>query len=353
MASFADMAEFENEIEEEDELFEHYRFGVDPGQEPTRLDKFLMDRLGNTSRNRIQNGIKEGFVKIDDLEVKKPNTRVKPHQTVVISLPEPPRNEEMKAEKLDLNIPHEDQELLIVNKTPGMVVHPGFNNWDGTLINGLLYHLRGHDLPTSDGEHPRPGLVHRIDKDTSGLLVIAKTETAMTKLAKQFFDHTTERTYHALVWGDVKEDAGTITGHIGRSLKDRRVMTVFPQGEYGKHAVTHYKVLRRFHYVTLIQCNLETGRTHQIRAHMKHLGHPLFNDAMYGGDKILSGETFTKYKQFVQNVFKVMPRQALHAKTLGFVHPGTGKKIEFDSDIPADFAEALQKWEHYTKHKPA
>ena len=218
------------------------------------------------------------------------------------------------------------------------------------MINGLMHHLNHLNLPTLEDERPRPGLVHRIDKDTSGLLVIAKTETAMTKMAKQFYDHSIERTYQALVWGNVKEEKGTITGHIGRSLKDRRTMSVFPNGEFGKHAVTHYQVLERFHYVTLIQCKLETGRTHQIRAHMKYIGHPLFNDEMYGGDKILAGETFTKYKQFVDNCFKVLPRQALHAKTLGFIHPKTNKTVQFDSELPEDFVAGLEKWRHYIKH---
>lgn len=340
-----------NEEVEDDELFEHHRIDVDPGQEPVRLDKYLMDKLPNTTRNRIQNGIKDGFVKVDDIAVLKPNTKVRPSQVIVMSLPEPPRNNELLPEKLDLNIEYEDDEVLIVNKVPGMVVHPGYNNWDGTLINGLLHHLSELELPTMEEDRPRPGLVHRIDKDTSGLLVIAKTENAMNKLAKQFFDHSIERTYHALVWGDVKQDSGTITGHVGRNFKDRRVMSVFDDGEFGKHAVTHYKVLQRFHYVTLIECKLETGRTHQIRAHMKHLGHPLFNDEMYGGDRVLSGEMFSKYKQFVTNVFKVLPRQALHAKTLGFVHPKTNKWVQFDTELPEDFASGIEKWIHYAKHK--
>lgn len=335
---------------EEDALFEHYRISVDPGQVAERLDKYLFDKIPNTTRNRLQNCITEGFVKIDGVEVTKYNTKVRPNQEIVISLPHPPRNEELLPEELELNIPYEDSDILIVNKNPGMVVHPGFNNWNGTLINGLLHHLNHMDLPTMEDERPRPGLVHRIDKDTSGLLVIAKTENAMTKLAKQFYDHSIERTYLALVWGNVKEDKGTIQGNIGRSLKDRRVMSVFPESDFGKHAITHFKVMERFHYVTLIQCKLETGRTHQIRAHMKYMGHPLFNDEMYGGDKILAGETFTKYKQFVENCFKIMPRQALHAKTLGFVHPKSGKVVQFDSELPTDFVDCLEKWRNYLKH---
>ena len=263
-------------------------------------------------------------------------------------MPTPPRNDEILPEPLDLSIIYEDDYLLVVHKPPGMVVHPAYNNWTGTLVNGLVYHF--DHLPTSQNGDIRPGLVHRIDKDTSGLLVIAKTEDAMSGLAKQFFDHSVERTYYALVWGDVIEDSGTITGHVGRSLKDRKVMTVFPDGEFGKHAVTHYKVLQRFHYVTLVQCNLETGRTHQIRAHMKYLGHPLFNDATYGGDRILSGEVFTNYKQFVSNTFTALPRQALHAKTLGFIHPITKEKHQFDSDIPHDFQSAIERWQSYTEN---
>lgn len=344
------MNNFENELEDES-LFEHYKIVADPNQGPVRLDKFLLDRIEGVSRNRIQNGIKGGYVKIDNEVINKANFKIRPDQQITVSLPHPPRNEDLKPEALDLNIPYEDEEILIVNKEPGMVVHPGFNNWDGTLINGLLHHLSDLELPTMEEDRPRPGLVHRIDKDTSGLLVIAKTQNAMTKMAKQFYDHSIERTYHALVWGNVREDKGTITGNIGRSLKDRRVMSVFPEGDFGKHAVTHYEVLERFHYVTLVKCNLETGRTHQIRAHMKYLGHPLFNDEMYGGDKILSGEQFTKYRQFVQNVFKVLPRQALHAKTLGFVHPKTGETVEFDSVIPDDFTSALEKWQNYAQHK--
>jgi 23S rRNA pseudouridine1911/1915/1917 synthase len=339
------------DIELEDEgLFEHHRIMVDAGQLPERLDKFLLDKLPNTTRNRIQNSIKNGFVKIDNQEITKSNTKIKPKQEITIFLPHPPRNEELKPEKLNLDIVFEDSEILIINKKPGMVVHPGYNNWSGTLINGLLHHLQSIDLPVMEEDRPRPGLVHRIDKDTSGLLVIAKTENAMNKLAKQFYDHSIDRTYNALVWGNVKQDSGTITGHIGRSLKDRRVMTVFEDGSFGKHAVTHYKVLERFHYVTLIECKLETGRTHQIRAHMKFIGHPLFNDEMYGGDRILVGETFSKYKQFVENTFETLPRQALHAKTLGFIHPADNKVVRFDSEIPDDFSKAIERWRNYSKH---
>lgn len=333
------------EIEESDELFEHYRVEADPGQAPLRIDKFLMDRIQNATRNKIQAAIKDGYVKVNEVE-KKANYKVQPGDLITISLPTPPRDEELVPEDIPINIVYEDDDLLIVNKEAGMVVHPAYQNWSGTLVNALVYHFQ--NLPTSQNGVARPGLVHRIDKDTSGLLVIAKSEVAMQGLAKQFFDHSLERTYIALVWGNVKDDEGTIIGHIGRSLKDRKVMSVFEDGEYGKHAVTHYKVLKRYSFVTLVQCNLETGRTHQIRAHFRHLGHPLFNDATYGGDKILAGNVFTKYKQYVHNCFKILPRQALHAKTLGFIHPVSGEQVQFTSELPQDFQDLLEKWEGYT-----
>ena len=335
---------FDDSIEEEDSLFEHYRIIADPNQQLLRVDKFLMDRLPNVTRNRLQTGIKDGFVKVND-ELIKPNYRVRPADVITVSLPQPPRNEEILPENIPLNIVYEDDELLIVNKEAGMVVHPAYSNWSGTLVNALAYHFE--NLPTGRNGEIRPGLVHRIDKDTSGLLVIAKTEDAMTFLAKQFYNHTVERTYYALVWGDVTESSGTINGHIGRSLKDRKIMTVFPFGDFGKEAITHFKVLKRFHYTTLIQCNLETGRTHQIRAHLKYIGHPLFNDATYGGDRVRAGETFNKYKQFVENTFKVLPRQALHAKTLGIIHPKTKEFMQFDSELPTEFTEAIDRWEKY------
>lgn len=334
----------EDQLIEEDELFEHHRIEVDPNQSPVRIDKFLMDRLQNATRNRIQNAIRDEFVKVNEAGIKA-NYKVRPEDVITISLPEPPRSEEILPENLDINVVFEDDYLLLVNKPAGMVVHPAYNNWTGTLLNGLVYHFE--NLPTSQNGYSRPGLVHRIDKDTSGLLVIAKTEEAMTGLAKQFFDHSIERTYYALVWGDVKEDSGTIEGHIGRSLKNRKVMAVFPDGDYGKSAITHYKVLERYHYVTLVQCNLETGRTHQIRAHMKHIGHPLFNDATYGGNNIMAGEVFSKYKQFVNNTFDVLQRQALHAKTLGFDHPITGEPIRFESELPEDFVAGMERWQNY------
>ncbi len=334
------------EIEDE-ELFEHHRIVADKGQTLTRLDKFLMDRLPNISRNKVQSAIKDGYVLVNGNEIK-PNYRVRPSDEVVISLPEPPRETDILPEDIPLDIIHEDSDLMIVNKPPGMVVHPAFNNWTGTLVNALVWHFKS--LPEMEGNEGRPGLVHRIDKDTSGLLVIAKSERAMSSLAKQFYDHSIERTYYALVWGDVKEDKGTINVHLGRSLKDRRVVTAFPDADFGRHAITHYQVLQRLRYVTLIKCNLETGRTHQIRAHMKYLGHPLFNDAMYGGDKILKGTQFSNYKAFVNNCFKAMPRQALHAKSLGFIHPATKEFVQFEIDLPEDFKIVMDKWNTYVQH---
>ncbi|MFT6871538.1 MAG: 23S rRNA pseudouridine1911/1915/1917 synthase [Roseivirga sp.] len=336
-----------NEELEEDGLFEHHRIVCDPGQEPYRIDKFLMDRLPNVTRNRVQHGIKEGFVKVNGTEVK-PSYKVHPEDEIVIALPEPPRDNELVAEDIPINIVYEDDDILIVNKEPGMVVHPAYNNWTGTLVNALAYHFQ--QLPTMEGNDGRPGLVHRIDKGTSGLLVVAKTEMAMTSLAKQFFDHSIERTYYALIWGIPKESEGTIDVNLGRSEKDRRVTVAIEDGSRGRTAVTHYKVLKELRYISLIQCNLETGRTHQIRAHFKHLGHPLFNDATYGGDSVVKGTRFSKYKSFVDNAFKMIPRQALHAKSLGFIHPRTKKFVHFESELPQDFQNALTKWEDYVKY---
>lgn len=339
--------QYEEEEDQDDELFEHHRIVVDGGQALVRIDKFLMDRLPNVTRTKIQQGIHDGFVKVNEV-VTKPNYRIRPEDVITVSFPEPPRDTDVKPENIPLNIVYEDNDLLVVDKPAGMVVHPAFQNWSGTLVNALTYHFQ--HLPEMPGNDGRPGLVHRIDKDTSGLLVIAKTEMAMTKLAKQFFDHSIERTYWALVWGELAQESGTVNVAVGRSLKDRRVTTTFPDGDFGRTAITHYRVLKNLRYVTLIECKLETGRTHQIRAHMKHLGHPLFNDATYGGDAVLKGTTFTKYKQFVDNCFKILPRQALHAKTLGFIHPTTGKHIQFDSELPEDFAGVIDKWEHYVKY---
>jgi 23S rRNA pseudouridine1911/1915/1917 synthase len=273
---------------------------------------------------------------------------VHPHDVITIALPEPPRDSEVKPEKIALDIVFEDDHVLVINKPAGMVVHPAYQNWGGTVVNALAYHFQ--HLPQMPGNEGRPGLVHRIDKDTSGLLVIAKTEVALTHLARQFFDHSIERTYWALVWGEPAQPEGTINVHVGRSLKDRRVTTTFPQGDFGRHAITHYKVLQTFRYVSLVECRLETGRTHQIRAHMKHLGHPLFNDAMYGGSEIVKGTVFAKYRQFVDNCFKIMTRQALHAKTLGFAHPASGQWVRFDSELPEDFRNVIAKWGHYVKY---
>jgi 23S rRNA pseudouridine1911/1915/1917 synthase len=332
---------------DESDLYEHLRIVVDKGQTLLRIDKFLMNRVENASRNRIQNAIDAGSVLVNG-KVIKASYKVKPFDVISVVMAHPPRDTEVYPENIPLTIEYEDDHLLIVNKEPGMVVHPGFNNYTGTLVNALVYHFSL--LPQLPGNDGRPGLVHRIDKDTSGLLVIAKNEWAMTYLAKQFFDHTIHRRYVALVWGDVKED-GTITGYIGRSVKDRKVMSLYDDPEKGKWSVTHYKVLERFGYVTLIECALETGRTHQIRAHLKSIGHPLFNDATYGGDRVLKGTIFTKYKQFVENCFELLPRQALHAKQLGFIHPFTKKDVFFDAPIPDDMAACIEKWRAYAKHQ--
>ena len=333
--------------EQDDELFEHHRIVADGKQKLVRIDKFLMDRLPNVTRTKIQGGIHAGFVKVNDLDVK-PNYKVHPNDIIVVSLPEPPRDNEVVPENIPLNIVFEDDHLLIVNKPPGMVVHPAFNNWSGTLVNALTWHFQ--HLPEMPGNDGRPGLVHRIDKNTSGLLVIAKTESAMTGLAKQFFDHSIERTYWALVWGEPNPPDGTINVNVGPSLKDRRVTVAFPEGDWGRTAITHYRTLKTLRYVALIECNLETGRTHQIRAHMKYKGHPIFSDTTYGGSEIVKGTVFSKYRQFVDNCFKIIPRQALHAKTLGFIHPVTKEKMKFDSELPDDFREVLEKWENYVKY---
>jgi len=330
--------------EPEEELFEHYRFDVPKGQALLRIDKYLMLMLPNATRNKIQNAASNGDIYVNDVPVKS-NYKVKPLDVIRILLAHPPFENRVDPEDIPLDIVYEDDALLLINKPPNFVVHPGHGNYTGTLVNALAFHFE--NLPLNSSE--RPGLVHRIDKDTSGLLVVAKTEAAMTHLAKQFEDKTSEREYIALVWGNVKEDEGTITGNIARHLKDRMQMAVFADPEIGKHAVTHYKVLERFGYVTLISCKLETGRTHQIRVHLKHIGHTLFNDERYGGNLILKGTTFTKYKQFIDNCFKTLPRQALHAKTLGFVHPTTGKYMLFDTKIPKDMADCIEKWRVYSK----
>ena len=337
------------DLEEElDELYEHHRIVVDKGQSTLRVDKFLMTKLQNASRVKIQEGIDSGSVKVNDLEVKA-SYKIKPFDIITVSLTEPIRDHEIIAQNIPLDIVYEDDELLVVNKPAGMVVHPAHGNWDGTLVNALVYHFQ--NLPTHRNGEIRPGLVHRIDKDTSGLLVIAKTDQAMTHLAKQFYDHTIERTYNALVWGEPKSDEGRIEGNIGRSLKDRKIMAVFPDGTQGKEAVTHYKILKKLRYVSLIQCNLETGRTHQIRVHLKYIGNTLFNDETYGGNKPLRGTLFSKYEQFVNNCFKMCPRQALHAKSLGFIHPKTNEFISFDSELPKEIQNVIEKWEGYVNNE--
>ncbi len=330
-----------------DELYEHHRIVADPHQTLMRIDKFLMDRLPNVTRNKLQAGIRDGFVKVNGKDVK-PNYKVHPNDEIVIALPQPPRDTEVVAENIPLDIVYEDEHLLVVNKPAGMVVHPAYQNWTGTLVNALVYHFS--QLPEMKGNEGRPGLVHRIDKDTSGLLVIAKTETAMNGLAKQFFDHSIERTYYALVWGIPEPQSGTIDINLGRSPKDRRITIAFEDGSIGRRAVTHYEVVEELRYVSLVMCNLETGRTHQIRAHMKHLGHPLFNDSTYGGDKIVKGTQFSKYKSFVDNCFKIIPRQALHALSLGFVHPVTKEKMQFNSELSDDMQEVLEKWRNYVQY---
>ncbi len=332
----------------DDDLYEHFAFTVDKGQQPLRIDKYLMNRVENATRNKIQTAAKNGSIYVNDVQVKQ-NYKVKPFDKIRVLFSHPPYEYLLVPENLPLDIVYEDDEFLIVNKPAGMVVHPGHGNYSGTLINALTYHFE--NLPNNSSN--RPGLVHRIDKDTSGLLVIAKTEDAMVHLAKQFFDKSSEREYVALVWGNVEQDEGTIKGNIGRHPKNRLQNTVFEgdDAEKGKPAITHYKVLERLGYVTLVSCVLETGRTHQIRVHMKHIGHTLFNDERYGGDQILKGTTFSKYKQFVENCFKILPRQALHAKTLGFKHPKTGAVMRFDSEIPQDMQDCIEKWRNYARHQ--
>lgn len=327
-----------------DEMYEHFSIVVDKGQKMLRLDKFLVDRMEHCSRNRIQQAADSGLLLVNGVAAKS-SYKVKPLDHITFVMPYPKRELEIIPEDIPLNIVYEDDSLIIVNKQPGMVVHPGCGNYTGTLVNALTFYLK--DIPLFQKGDMRAGLVHRIDKDTSGLLVVAKTDEAHTHLAKQFFDHTIHRRYVALVWGNFEEDEGTIVGNIGRNPRDRQQMYVFADDSDGKHAVTHYKVLRRYGYVTLVECRLETGRTHQIRVHMAWKGHPLFNDARYGGDRILKGTTFSKYKQFIENCFSALPRQALHARSLGFVHPTTREEVYFDSELPADLQTVIDKWEMY------
>jgi 23S rRNA pseudouridine1911/1915/1917 synthase len=340
-----------DELEEvggEQELFEHFRFVVDKGQAIIRIDKYLVNCMSNTSRNRIQEAADAGNILVNGKPVKS-NYKAKPYDIITIVLAYPPNQFEIIPQDIPIKIVYEDDDIMLVDKQPNLVVHPGFGNFDGTLLNAIAYHLKDH--PDFDPNDSRIGLVHRIDKDTSGLLLIAKTEEAKSNLGKQFFDKTTQRRYQALVWGNVKEDEGTIIGDLARDPRDRMLFKVFPEGEnlLAKHAITHYKVIERLAYVTLVECRLETGRTHQIRVHMKHIGHIIFNDERYGGHDILKGTTTAKYKQFVKNCFEICPRQALHAKTLGFVHPRTGEFMHFESELPDDMQQLIDKWRGYAK----
>lgn len=356
------MLPFEEELEDDLEgddaprLYEHHNIKVDKGQVMMRIDKFILTRISNSTRTKIQQGCDAGNVLVNGKPVKS-NYKIKPLDEISIRLNVPPRSTEILPENIPLDIVFEDEYLAIINKPPGMVVHPGYGNYTGTLVNALAYHfnnLPGRPQKISENEEfERIGLVHRIDKNTSGIIMIAKTEQAMNQLSKLFFDRNIDRKYIAIIWGDLKEDTGTIIGNVGRDLKNRKVMAVFPEGsEYGKHAVTHWKVLKRLGYITVIECKLETGRTHQIRVHFKHIGHPLFNDNEYGGDRILKGLNTTKYKQFVENCFALCPRQALHAKTLGFEHPVSGQRMFFDSELPQDMQQVIEKWENFMKSRP-
>ncbi len=331
-----------------EELFEHHKIIADKGQEPLRVDKFLMNRIEGISRNKIQQAANDGFIQVNNIAVKS-NYKVKANDVITVMFTSPPRELELIPQDIPIDIVYEDEDVVVLNKEAGMVVHPGYGNYSGTLVNALAYHFE--NLPENGGDSTRPGLVHRIDKNTTGLLVIAKNEHALTHLSKQFFDRTIDRRYHALVWGEMPEQEGTITGHIGRNIKNRKVMSVYPDGEMGKHAVTHYKVLECFGYISLVECKLETGRTHQIRVHFQYLKHPLFNDVEYGGNRILKGTTFNKYKQFVENCFKIIPRQSLHAKSLSFDHPVSGKRLHFESSLPNDMIEVIEKWRKYSQHK--
>lgn len=347
-----DAEELKENIEENqecgDELYQRFVFAADKGQEPFRIDKFLMNRIEGATRNKLQQAINTGLILVNNKEVKQ-NYKIKAFDQIVVYSDLSPESTEVVPEKISLNIVHEDSDILMINKPAGMVVHPGSGNYSGTLLNGVAWYLQHENPSITEETLPRFGLVHRIDKNTSGLLALAKTDKAMRHLAKQFFDHTVKRQYLALVWGDVEKDAGTIVAHVGRNLRYRKLFEAYPEGDHGKEAITHYKVIERFNYVTLVQCVLETGRTHQIRVHMKHIGHPLFNDDFYGGDKIVKGTIFSKYKQFVDNCFAICSRQALHAKTLGFVHPTTENEIFFDTELPDDIKQVIEKWRNYVK----
>jgi 23S rRNA pseudouridine1911/1915/1917 synthase len=338
------------DVNDEEELYEIKKLIVDPGQEATRIDKFIVNHVINATRNKVQQSIDQGLVLVNGQPIKA-NYKTRPNDEIVIYSDNQPRLNEIIPQNIPLNILFEDDDIIILNKPVGLVVHPGSGNFEGTLLNGIAYYLKQQNPTVDDSNLARYGLVHRIDKNTSGIMVVAKTEFAIQHLSKQFFHHTIKRRYVALVWGNIEEDEGTIEAHVGRSTRDRKVFAAFPDGEFGKHAITHYKVLERLGYVTLVQCILETGRTHQIRVHMKHIGHPLFNDATYGGDKIVKGTVFTRYKQFVDNCFKICNRQALHAKFLGFVHPTTNEEVAFDSDLADDMQKLIAKWKAYSPNK--
>ena len=333
--------------ENNDELYERFSMTIDKGQEPLRIDKFLMNRIEGATRNKLQQAINLGLVLVNGKEIR-PNYKIKPQDSIIVYSDMHPDETDVVPEKMDLNIVYEDDDIMIINKPAGMVVHPGSGNYSGTLLNGVAYYLQQQNPSLTEDQLPRFGLVHRIDKNTSGLLVLAKTDKAMRQLAKQFYDHTVKRQYIALVWGDVAQDKGTIVAHVGRHQRFRKLFEAYPEGDHGKEAITHYRVLERFGYVTLVECVLETGHTHQIRVHMKYIGHPLFNDDFYGGDKILKGTIYAKYKQFVDNCFEICPRHALHAKTLGFVHPATGQEVFFDTEVPEDMHQVIEKWRKYS-----
>ncbi len=335
----------EETLTEQQELYEHYRFDVEQGQSLLRLDKYLSGRIENTSRTRIQNAAGAGNIFVNNVPVKS-NYRVKPGDQIRILLPNPPREIELIPEDIPVDIVYEDDDLVVVNKKPGMVVHPAYGNYKGTLVNALMWHFR--DLPMFQSGEQRPGLVHRLDKDTSGLLVVAKNEYSLNRLSRQFYERTTDRKYIALAWGKPEPPEGTISFNVGRNLRDRKIMQVFPDGSEGKPAVTHYRVIEDLGYISVVECKLETGRTHQIRVHFSYIKHPLFNDYEYGGNSILKGTTFTKYQQFVRNCFKILPRQALHAKSLAFDHPVSEKRLFFDSDLPDDMQQVIDKWRKYT-----
>jgi 23S rRNA pseudouridine1911/1915/1917 synthase len=331
-----------------DDLYERFSIIIDKGQDQLRIDKFLVNRIEGATRNKVQKAINAGMVLVNDAPIKS-NYKVKPSDSIIVYSDMSPEQTDVQPEKMELNIVYEDADLMIINKPAGMVVHPGSGNYTGTLLNGVSYYLQQQNPNLSEDTLPRFGLVHRIDKNTSGLLVLAKTDNAMRHLAKQFFDHTTSRKYVALAWGDIQNDEGTIVAHVGRNLRFRKLFEAYPEGDHGKDATTHYKVLERFGYVTLVQCILETGRTHQIRVHMKYIGHPLFNDDFYGGDKIVKGTVYSKYKQFVDNCFSICKRQALHAKTLGFIHPTTGEEMFFEAPLPNDMEQVIEKWRKYSQ----